>query len=132
VGDVERVIGDCAVYEKGLRRSERMPLERAATAAFGLVLLTFAHTVGWPFPRGGARAISDALASYLRSLGGVIVRETAKAGAHPPLQADRPSMSFDLGVWKLGERHQEGTASTFVWLYLFLECLEERDDAPAR
>jgi magnesium transporter len=33
VGDVEKVIGDCAVYEKGLRSSERMPLGRAAEAA---------------------------------------------------------------------------------------------------
>jgi magnesium transporter len=34
VTDVESVIGDCAVYEKGLRRGERrMPLSNAATAA---------------------------------------------------------------------------------------------------
>ena len=56
----------------GCSAHSTLPLARAATAAFGLVLLTFAHTVGWPFPRGGAQAISDALASYLRSLGGVI------------------------------------------------------------
>jgi len=31
--DVEKVIGDCAVYEKGLRSSERMPLAPAARAA---------------------------------------------------------------------------------------------------
>ena len=30
------------------------------------------HAVGWPFPRGGAQKIPDALASYLRSLGGEI------------------------------------------------------------
>jgi phytoene dehydrogenase-like protein len=56
----------------GCSAHSTLPLERTATAAFGLVLLTFAHTVGWPFPRGGAQAIPDALASYLRSLGGVI------------------------------------------------------------
>jgi magnesium transporter len=33
VTDIEKVIGDCAVYEKGLRRSERMPLGNAAKAA---------------------------------------------------------------------------------------------------
>jgi magnesium transporter len=32
VSDVEKVIGDCAVYEHGLRRSERMPLAQAAAA----------------------------------------------------------------------------------------------------
>jgi phytoene dehydrogenase-like protein len=56
----------------GCSAHSTLPLERAATAAFGLVLLTFAHTVGWPCPRGGAQAIPDALASYLRSLGGEI------------------------------------------------------------
>jgi magnesium transporter len=33
MADVEKVIGDCAVYEKGLRSSERMPLRRAAEVA---------------------------------------------------------------------------------------------------
>src|SRR5919204_2630305 len=31
------------------------------------------HAVGWPVPRGGSQSIADALASYLRSLGGEIV-----------------------------------------------------------
>ncbi len=30
------------------------------------------HAVGWPLPRGGSQSIADALASYLRSLGGEI------------------------------------------------------------
>jgi magnesium transporter len=33
VSDVENVIGDCAVYEKGLRSSARMPFTEAAAAA---------------------------------------------------------------------------------------------------
>ena len=57
----------------GLASHSMMPLERAPTAAFALVLGIAAHAVGWPFPRGGAQKISDALASYLQSLGGVIV-----------------------------------------------------------
>lgn len=50
-----------------------LPLENVPSAAFGLVFAATAHRVGWPIPRGGARKISDALASYLRSLGGEIV-----------------------------------------------------------
>ena len=50
-----------------------LPLSRAASASFGLVLLVLAHAVGWPVPRGGAQRIGDALASYLRSLGGEVV-----------------------------------------------------------
>src|SRR5262249_647529 len=36
------------------------------------VLGVCAHTGGWPFPRGGAQRISDALAGCLGSLGGEI------------------------------------------------------------
>jgi phytoene dehydrogenase-like protein len=49
-----------------------LPLERLASASFGLTLLATAHAVGWPFPRGGSQAIADALASRLTSLGGQI------------------------------------------------------------
>jgi phytoene dehydrogenase-like protein len=49
-----------------------LPLEQAASASFGLVLLTLVHVSGWPFPRGGSQAIADVLAARLRSLGGEI------------------------------------------------------------
>jgi phytoene dehydrogenase-like protein len=50
-----------------------LPLDRLPSGAIGLVLTAIAHTAGWPFPRGGAQRLADALASYLRSLGGEIV-----------------------------------------------------------
>jgi phytoene dehydrogenase-like protein len=50
-----------------------LPLEAWATAAFGLVLGITAHALGWPVPRGGAQRVTQALASYLVSLGGDIV-----------------------------------------------------------
>jgi phytoene dehydrogenase-like protein len=39
-------------------------------AAFALFLKLLAHIVGWPYPRGGAGRLTDALVSLLRSLGG--------------------------------------------------------------
>ncbi len=48
-------------------------LRRPVTAAFGLLLAAAGHAVGWPIARGGSQAIVDALASYLRTLGGEIV-----------------------------------------------------------
>ncbi len=57
----------------GLAAHSVLPLERVPSAAFGLVLGMAAHVFGWPFPAGGAQKIADALASYLRSLGGEIV-----------------------------------------------------------
>jgi phytoene dehydrogenase-like protein len=56
----------------GMAAHAIIPLEQPATSAFGLVMLLFGHAVGWPFPRGGAQQIADALASYLRSLGGEV------------------------------------------------------------
>ena len=53
-----------------------LPLERSLTAGVSLVLGISGHAVGWPMPRGGSQRISDALASYLRSLGGEIVTLT--------------------------------------------------------
>ena len=56
----------------GLAAHSMLPLGRPPSAAFGLMLGLLGHAVGWPFPRGGSQRLSDALASYLRSLGGEI------------------------------------------------------------
>src|SRR5262249_56197797 len=50
-----------------------VPLDERPTAAFGLVLGAAAHVAGWVIPRGGSQSLTDALAAYLRSLGGEIV-----------------------------------------------------------
>jgi phytoene dehydrogenase-like protein len=60
----------------GLAAHSMMPLDRPLTAGVGLVLGVLAHVAGWPVPRGGAQSLSDALASYLRSLGGEIATGT--------------------------------------------------------
>lgn len=57
----------------GMAAHAIMPLEWPATAAFGLMLGTLAHAVGWPLARGGSQTIADALAAHLRRLGGEIV-----------------------------------------------------------
>lgn len=49
-----------------------MPLDRAGTASFGLVLLATAHAVGWPCVKGGSQRITEALADCLKSLGGEV------------------------------------------------------------
>ncbi len=57
----------------GLGAHSILPLERAPSAAAGLVLAALGHAYGWPIPCGGSQKIADALASYLRSLGGEII-----------------------------------------------------------
>jgi phytoene dehydrogenase-like protein len=53
-----------------------LPLETIMTSGAGLVLQAMTHTAGWLVPRGGAQRLADALASYLRSLGGEVVTNT--------------------------------------------------------
>jgi phytoene dehydrogenase-like protein len=48
------------------------PLDRPATAAVGTMLIAAGHRHGWPVAEGGSRAITDALAGLLQSLGGRI------------------------------------------------------------
>jgi phytoene dehydrogenase-like protein len=57
----------------GLAAHSMVPLENLSTAGYGLALLIAAHAVGWPVARGGSQQLANALASYLRSLGGEIV-----------------------------------------------------------
>jgi phytoene dehydrogenase-like protein len=56
----------------GIAAHATVPLTRSATAAFGLVLTIAGHVVGWPLARGGSGSITQALASYLRAMGGEI------------------------------------------------------------
>ena len=77
----------------GLAAHSILPLEFWATSAVGLVLGLAGHAVGWPIVRGGSQNLSDALASYLRSLGGEIVTgwrvRVARRAAAGPRRAPR-------------------------------------------
>ena len=57
----------------GLAAHSMVRLDRPLTAAFGLVLGTYAHAVGWPLVRGGTAAVTDAMAGEIRRLGGEII-----------------------------------------------------------
>ena len=66
--------GDAALsLFAGIAAHGMLPLTRRPTGAIGLVLSLMAHIAGWSMPKGGAQSLSNALAVYLRSLGGEIV-----------------------------------------------------------
>jgi phytoene dehydrogenase-like protein len=65
----------------GLAAHAMIPLEQTATAAFGIVLATLAHTVGWPIIRGGSQKLADALAYCFLSGGGEIITGRTIASA---------------------------------------------------
>ena len=50
-----------------------LPLEKAFTAAVGIMLATTGHLVGWPVARGGSQSIAHAMGRYFEALGGEIV-----------------------------------------------------------
>ena len=56
----------------GMAAHSIIPLEDRPSAAFGLVLWSTCHAVGWPFAAGGSQKIADALAARLSELGGEI------------------------------------------------------------
>ena len=57
----------------GIAAHAMMPLEKPATAAFGIVLATLVHAVGWPIIEGGSQKLANALAEDFKQNGGEIV-----------------------------------------------------------
>jgi phytoene dehydrogenase-like protein len=57
----------------GMAAHSALPLERVPSGTFGIVLGITSHAVGWPIVEAGSQNLANALASYLRSLGGEIV-----------------------------------------------------------
>jgi len=57
----------------GMSGHGMLPLDMVNSGAIAMVLSVAGHAAGWPFPRGGTQRLADALAAYLRSLGGEIV-----------------------------------------------------------
>lgn len=57
----------------GIAAHSFLPLDRPLTASFGLMLGGLAHVRGWPVVRGGSQRLTDALVSYLETLGGTVV-----------------------------------------------------------
>ncbi|HEY0972126.1 MAG TPA: NAD(P)/FAD-dependent oxidoreductase, partial [Gemmatimonadales bacterium] len=86
----------------GISAHATVPLTSAASFSFGLVLALAAHARGWPVAEGGSQRIADALASYLRSLGGGIetgapVRTLADLPPAPVVMLDvTPRQALDI------------------------------------
>ena len=112
---------DARALFAGIAAHGMLPLDRAPTAGFGLVLGALAHVVGWVVPRGGAQKISDALAGHLRSLGGEIVTSSPVRTIDdlPPARAILCDLSptpllriaghrFPAGYRRLLERYRYG------------------------
>jgi phytoene dehydrogenase-like protein len=82
----------------GIAAHSFLPLEAPASSAFALVLGLAGHAVGWPIPRGGSQQISNALADYLRELGGNVElnHRVESLNGLPKSRA----ILFDVSVWE--------------------------------
>ncbi len=83
----------------GIAAHSVTPLEFRGSAAAGLVLQVAGHAVGWPMPRGGAQSITDAMVSYLKSLGGEVITGAAVESLDE-LPAARTAL-LDIGAREL-------------------------------
>lgn len=92
----------------GIAAHAVMPLESPASAAIGIVLGTMGHAVGWPVARGGSQRIADALASYLRALGGGVrtnSRVTELPSADIVMADVAPRQLLRLAEWPAAYRN---------------------------
>ena len=82
----------------GLAAHSFLPLEAPISSAFAFVLGAAGHVVSWPIPNGGSQSIADALAGYLRELGGTIETgvRVESLNALPKARA----VLFDTSVWE--------------------------------
>jgi len=71
-----------------------LPLDMLMTGAVGMMFAFTGHLCDWPVAAGGSAAVSQALASYLRSLGGRI--ETSTRVATLRELPDARAILFDL------------------------------------
>jgi phytoene dehydrogenase-like protein len=60
----------------GVAAHQMHPLRSPFSASVGLMLTVAGHAYGWPVAEGGSQAITSALASLLRKLGGAITTGT--------------------------------------------------------
>ncbi len=82
----------------GIAAHSFLPLESIASSAFGLILGTAGHAVGWPIPRRGSQSIANALANYLAELGGK-VETNHRLESLNDLPKSR-AILMDISVWE--------------------------------
>ncbi len=70
----------------GLAAHSFLSLDEPLSAGFGVLLGAAAHAVGWPIPKGGAQAVTNALCGQLANLGGKVTTSArvARLGDLPP------------------------------------------------
>jgi phytoene dehydrogenase-like protein len=89
-----------------------LPLEKPLTAAVAMIFALTGHVEDWPVAAGGSKAIGNALASYLMSLGGTI-----ETGRMVRSLADLPAarvVLFDTSPAQLADIAERALPASYV------------------
>jgi phytoene dehydrogenase-like protein len=97
----------------GLAGHSCLSFDRPLSATIGLMFGITIHAVGWPIPRGGAGAITQALAGYLDRLGGSVhISHRIDRAGFSGMEAESDLILFDTAPRQLlaiaGERLAPG------------------------
>jgi phytoene dehydrogenase-like protein len=97
----------------GLAGHSCLSFDRPLSATIGLMFGITIHAVGWPIPRGGAGAITQALAGYLHRLGGSVhISHRIDRAGFSGMEAESDLILFDTAPGQLlaiaGERLAPG------------------------
>lgn len=101
----------------GLAAHSFLELDAPLTAAFAMIFGATSHAVGWPIPRGGAQAITNALIAHLESLGGTLltshkVESAAELGGYDLTLWDvTPRQLLDIAGERLSPSYRHELAS---------------------
>ncbi|MGA9511036.1 MAG: NAD(P)/FAD-dependent oxidoreductase [Candidatus Sulfotelmatobacter sp.] len=96
----------------GLAAHSFLSLDEPLSAAFAILMAVPAHVVGWPIPRGGAQAITDALCAVLSRLGSKVktssrVQSFSALGDYDLILCDlTPRQLIALGREKLSDGYR--------------------------
>ena len=99
----------------GMAAHAILDLGAPLTSSFGLTFVASGNAVGWPAAKGGSQSLTDALVSYLRSLGGEVVtgQRVTSLDDLPPARA----VLFDLTPRQVtaiaGDRLRRGVRRRF-------------------
>jgi phytoene dehydrogenase-like protein len=81
----------------GLAAHSFLRMDEPLSGAFAMMMAVPAHAVGWPIPRGGAQALTDALCAILATFG-------TKVRTSSPVQSLAALESYDVVLCDLSPR----------------------------
>ncbi|MGA9976324.1 MAG: NAD(P)/FAD-dependent oxidoreductase [Candidatus Sulfotelmatobacter sp.] len=97
----------------GLAAHSFLSLDEPLSAAFAILMAVPAQAVGWPIPRGGAQALTNALCGFLANIGGKVaisspVQDLSASAEYDPILCDlTPRQLIKVGGQRLSDSYRK-------------------------